>query len=83
MDKFGLFDLLSKLSTTENKNNPILKLLDSFSFTTSKKPSQNLSTKKGGVNHLKATPQYKSDAILKIIENHDKLSKQIDKNNNK
>ena len=84
MDKFGLFDLISKLSSTENNSTPLSKLIDGLVSANKTTNDNNKIIKKGGESHLKDTPpHYKSDAILKIIEKHDKLSKEIDKNNEK
>ena len=83
MDKFGIFDLISKLSSTENKDNPLSKLIDGLVSPNKNQATNAPQIKKGGNAHLKDTPRYNSDAILKIIEKHDKLSKQIDKNQNK
>lgn len=78
MDKFGLFELLSKLSYSKNNDSPLINILNGL---ISSKNKENPKKMGDGVTINEPPPYYKSDAILKIISRHNEISKQIDKNN--
>ena len=80
MDKFGLFDLLNKLQINEKQSAAFQKILTSL---LSSNAQNSIEKEKGESPKItKPPPYFKSDAILSVIQKHDLISKQIDKDNN-
>ena len=83
MDKFGLFDILSKLQTNDKQNNAIKSLLDGLLNSPIAKKQDNIDKKDESPKITEPPPYFKSQAIIDVIKNHDLISKQIDKDNKK
>ena len=74
MDKFGLFDIISKLTSNETALNAITKLFSpSANKPNTEKEAPPTSEPK------RSTASYNKGAILSIIKRHDEISKAIDK----
>lgn len=92
MEKFSIFDLFNKLQKKENGKNDLFNSIENLLF--SQKPQgvneQNnsnslLSNNKNnnspnGVDGNNSQKKYSRQAILRVLENHDKISKTIDEN---
>ena len=74
MDKFGLFDLISKLSSNESTINSIAKIVENAVSSKDNKTDKNKSVKKENLNK----PKYNSNAIQEILKRHQEISKKID-----
>lgn len=72
MDKFGLFDVISKLSSNENAINSISNIIKNIASNDNKK-----------TNNYKPNPSnsfsYSPNAIQSILKRHEEISKKIDK----
>ena len=78
MDKFGIFDIFTKLAQDKNVQN----LLSSTINTLISKPSlenKNNAPTKQSDQTIKRN-KYSEEAILKLLKRHDEISKNIDKN---
>ncbi len=78
MDKFGLFNSLSKLATNENALNSITKLIKTVA---SNNANQEISNKPKANKVIKA--HYDTKAIQDVLKRHDEISKFIDLQNKK
>ena len=82
MDKFGIFDVLTKLSSNNDAKNGIMNAVKDLSLNLTNAPRFTpLESAKKEQSSKK--PKYSHDAILQLLKRHDELSKQIDKNNKK
>ena len=83
MDKFGLFDILSKLQGNDKQNNAILNLLNNLANSNLLKANEISKEKGESPKPTEPPPYFRNQAIIKVIKNHDLISKQIDKDNKK
>ena len=83
MNKFGLFDILSKLQNNDKQNDLLQNLLSSFLNTKTQKNQESNVKKDESPNITEPPPYFKSQAILNVIKKHDLLSMQIDNDNKK
>lgn len=83
MEKFGLFDLISKLATDKNALDAVIKTIGAFgkkddgekpALKKSVPPPLNGEKKTGGAVKKK----YSDAAIMEVLKRHDKISKEID-----
>ncbi len=81
MDRFGLFNILSKLQTNENQRNALQSLLGNLLNSSMQKSDNSNKENSEGSKITEPPPYFKSEAILNVIKKHDLLSKQIDKDN--
>ncbi len=78
MDKFGIFDILTKLASNEKATNGIINAVKNVS--SNLKNNENIVVKK---SENSKEPKFSKSAILSVLKKHEELSKQIDKNNKK
>ena len=78
MDKFGIFDILTKLASNEKATNGIINAVKSVS--SNLKNNENTIAKK---SENSKEPKFSKSAILSVLQKHEKLSKQIDAKNKK
>ena len=86
MDKFGIFDILTKLSTNKTATDGLCEAVKKISNSLSE--SQNTTPKATNEkvivkNDHSKKPKFSQSAILQVLKKHDELSKQIDINNKK
>lgn len=74
MDKFGLFDLISKLSSNESTINSIAKIVENAVSNKENVANKDKSIKKENLSK----PKYNSNAIQEILKRHQEISKKID-----
>lgn len=78
MDKFGIFDIFTKLAQDKNVQNLLSSTINSLISKPTLENKTNAPTKQNAppVKHNK----YSEEAILKVLKRHDEISKNIDKN---
>ncbi|MBR5438613.1 MAG: hypothetical protein IKV61_00125 [Clostridia bacterium] len=86
MDKFGIFDILTKLSSNKTATDGVIDAVKNISNNLKTHKNEEL---KSGENktiqkndHAKK-PKYSQSAILEVLKKHEELSKKIDENNKK
>ena len=86
MDKFGIFDILTKLSTNKTATDGLSEAVKkiSNSLLSSQNSALNETREKVIVkNERSKKPKFSQSAILQVLKKHDELSRQIDLNNKK
>ncbi len=78
MDKFGLFDIFTKLTQDKNVKNLLSSTLNSLFSQNFSKPKVEMPTKQSP-NATKPN-KYSQEAILNLLKRHDEISKNIDIN---
>ena len=86
MDKFGIFDILTKLTANNLATDGVIDAVKTVA--NNLKTTQNLSengitNKTVQKNDHSKKPKYSHSAILQVLKKHEELSKKIDENNKK
>ncbi len=76
MDKFGIFDILNKLASDKATSDKIINAVKNVA-------NVNLNKNKQEEKSQKPKIKYSQTAILNLLQKHDKMSKEIDKNTKK
>ncbi|MBO5851038.1 MAG: hypothetical protein J6R29_01750 [Clostridia bacterium] len=78
MDKFGIFDVLTKLASNKTATNGIINAVKNVSANLTN--NENIAVKK---SENSKEPKFSKSAILSVLKKHEELSKQIDAKNKK
>ena len=86
MDKFGIFDILTKLSSNKTATDGVIDAVKNISNNLKTYKSEDTKNNENRTIHKNdhsKKPKYSQSAILEVLKKHEELSKKIDENNKK